>query len=811
MLRYLSLVVALTWKENYLTNTAYHLFIIASAVLLLHGTMQFIGKSPIKWPIITGGALALWTIGSLFQGLSLMFVTIPVFAFLALTYLYTGMQLLKHAQPGETARHIVGWLFIAWGVHQTDYPLLRPIKWFAPWGFLIGSILALSIAIGMILIYFEKMQKKLQEKEELHRNLIESSHDWIWEINANGIYTYTSPLVQELLGYTPEDILGKTSFELMPEAEASRLRETFKDISSKRAPFHGLEKIIRHKDGRLIVLETSGVPFYDGKGVYLGYRGMDQDISERKLAEETLQISEERLLESNQILSGVLEHTYVNTVFLDPQFNYRWVNRAYADTCRHEPYFFPGKYLFDLYPHEENQAIFQDVVNTGKSFFTTAKPFEFPDQTERGVTYWDWSLIPLKNDSGNVTGLVYTLAEVTERIRAEEEKDKLETQLQLAQKMESVGRLAGGIAHDFNNLLTVILGHAQLGLMKTDPSLPLFDNLEEIYKAGERSADLTRQLLAFARKQTVAPTVLDLNKILTGMLNMLQRLIGEDIELTWLPATDLWPVNMDPSQIDQILVNLCVNGRDAISGVGKITIETGNIVCNDSYCNHHTGFVPGEYVLLVVSDDGCGMDKETLGHIFEPFFTTKGVGKGTGLGLATVYGIVKQNNGLIYVYSEKDHGTTFNIYLPRHDVASRPAHAAESAEVFVVGGQETILLVEDERAILEMTTTMLKMQGYTVLPANTPEEAIHTAEEHSGEIHLLATDVIMPRMNGQDLAKKLLPLHPHIKHLFMSGYTANVIAHNGMLEVGVNFIQKPFSMQDLATKVREVLNCGQRR
>jgi signal transduction histidine kinase/ActR/RegA family two-component response regulator len=680
VLRYLSLIVALSWKENYLTNTAYHLFIIASAVLLLHGTMQFIGKLPIKWPIITGGALALWTIGSLFQGLPLMFVTIPVFAFLALTYLYTGIQLLKHAQPGETASRVVGWLFILWGVHQTDYPLLRPIEWFAPWGFLIGSILALSIAIGMILIYFEKTQK-------------------------------------------------------------------------------------------------------------------------------TLRFSEERLVESNQILSGVLEYTYVKTVFMDPQFNYRWVNRAYADTCRHEPYFFPGKNLFDLYPHAENQAIFQDVVNTGKSFFTTAKPFEFPDQPERGVTYWDWSLMPLKNDGGNVTGLVYTLAEVTERIRAEEEKDKLEAQLQLAQKMESVGRLAGGIAHDFNNLLTVILGHAQLGIMKTDPSQPIFVNLEEIHKAGERSADLTRQLLAFARKQTVVTAVLDLNKTVTGMLNMLQRLIGEDIELTWMPAADLWPVNMDPSQIDQILVNLCVNARDAISGVGKITIETGNIVCNDSYCDHHSGFVPGEYVLLVVSDDGCGMDKETLGQIFEPFFTTKGIGEGTGLGLATVYGIVKQNNGFIYVYSETNHGTTFNIYLPRHDVASGLMHA-EGAEVLAVGGPETILLVEDEQAILEMTTTMLKMQGYTVLPANTPDAAIHMAEEHNGEIHLLVTDVIMPRMNGHDLAEKLLPYYPDIKHLFMSGYTANVIAHNGMLEVGVNFIQKPFSMQDLATKLREVLNCG---
>jgi CheY-like chemotaxis protein len=286
---------------------------------------------------------------------------------------------------------------------------------------------------------------------------------------------------------------------------------------------------------------------------------------------------------------------------------------------------------------------------------------------------------------------------------------------------------------------------------------------------------------------------------------MLQRLIGEDIHLTWKPAKNLWPVKMDPSQIDQILANLCINARDAISDVGKITIETENMVFDNDYCTTHLGFLPGEYVRLVVSDNGCGMDKGTQSNIFEPFFTTKGIGEGTGLGLATVYGIVKQNHGFINVYSEPNQGTTFTIYLPRHEGNAGQADKHGTKEP-PSRGHETILLVEDEPAILNITSQMLEMQGYSVLTASTPDEAIRLAGEHTGEIHLLMTDVIMPVMNGRDLAKCLLSGYPHLKHLFMSGYTANVIAHHGVLDEGVNFIQKPFSLTALAKKVRYIFD-----
>ncbi|MCF8146422.1 MAG: PAS domain S-box protein [Deltaproteobacteria bacterium] len=395
-------------------------------------------------------------------------------------------------------------------------------------------------------------------------------------------------------------------------------------------------------------------------------------------------------------------------------------------------------------------------------------------------------------------------ANITERKRAEEAHRQLQDQLVQAQKMESVGRLAGGVAHDFNNMLAVILGRTEMMLMKMNPGDPLYSNLEQIQKVANRSADLTRQLLAFARKQTIAPKLLDLNETVEGMLKMLRRLIGEDIDLSWQPGTGLWPMKMDPAQVDQILANLCINARDAISKTGKLIIETRNVVLDESYCSKHAGFVIGEYVMLAVSDTGCGMKRETLENIFDPFFTTKEVGKGTGLGLSTVYGIVKQNAGFINVYSEPEKGTTFRIYLPRHkgEAESEPR---DSLEKLPMGSGETVLLVEDDAEILDIGKAMLESLGYSVHAANSPDDALGVARRHPGRIHLLMTDVVMPQMSGKDLAVRLTEKRPGTKTLFMSGYTADVIAHHGVLDKGIRFIQKPFSMHDLAVRVREAL------
>jgi PAS domain S-box-containing protein len=414
---------------------------------------------------------------------------------------------------------------------------------------------------------------------------------------------------------------------------------------------------------------------------------------------------------------------------------------------------------------------------------------------------------PLLSGQQRVIGCVLTLTDISERKRAEEEMAKLECQLQHAQKLDSVGRLAGGVAHDFNNMLGVIVGHANLVLMDLEAPHPFHSSLLEIRKAAERSADLTRQLLAFARKQTISPRVLQVNDTIASMLNMLQRMIGEGVVLDWQPLEGVWPVKLDPSQLDQILANLCVNARDSIADIGKITIETANCVLDEHYPADCGGFVPGDYVRLTVSDNGCGMDKETLALMFEPFFTTKGTGKGTGLGLATVHGAVKQNHGFISVLSEPGLGTAFSVFLPRYagDVPQATGGAAESP---ARRGHETILLVEDEPAILQVASTILTRQSYDVLAARSPRAAMQLARENAGRISLLLTDVVMPEMNGRDLARELLARDPQLKRLFMSGFTADVIADRGAIDEGVHFIQKPFSVHSLSAKVREVLDAA---
>lgn len=422
-----------------------------------------------------------------------------------------------------------------------------------------------------------------------------------------------------------------------------------------------------------------------------------------------------------------------------------------------------------------------------------------------GALVWiNLTISMVRSASGNPEHLIAVVEDITGRKRVEEEKQKLQYQLLQAQKMESVGRLAGGVAHDFNNMLGVILGNAELAMVRADRDNPIRKNIEEIQKAAEYSADLTRQLLAFARQQTVAPRVLDLNVTVNRMLNILSRLLGEEIELSWVPDPDLWPVRIDPAQIDQILMNLAANARDSITGLGRVWIETKNMVADENFCAGHAGFHPGEYVMLAVRDSGSGMSPETMANIFEPFFTTKERGKGTGLGLATVYGIVRQNNGLINVQSEPGQGTAFRIYFSKHG-RRIAADGGEMNPTPEMKGSGTVLLVEDEPMLLKLTQVMLESLGYTVLIATTPGEAIRLVEEYAGGIDLLMTDVVMPEMNGRDLAGRLLSLYPELKSVFMSGYTADVIAHHGVLEEGVNFIQKPFSIKDLAQKVREAL------
>ncbi len=606
----------------------------------------------------------------------------------------------------------------------------------------------------------------------------------------------------EMTGYTEKDLIGKNSRMLYPGDEEFEFvgREKYAQIAD-----HGtgtVETRWKKKDGTIIDVLLSSTPV-DLKDHSKGVTFTALDITERKQAENDLE-NEQRFL------AAVFDNIEESIVICDENGALLRFNEA-----ARKLHGLPEQPIKPEQWSEHYSLFMKDGITPmpteeiplyralqGEHVRDAEMLVVLPKTTPR---YLICNGQRLSNNSGKTIGAVVAMHDDTRRRMAEIEQEKLEAQLHQAQKLESVGRLAGGVAHDFNNMLGVILGHTELALLQADETHELHEDLKEIQKAAQRSADITKQLLAFARKQTISPRQLDLNDTVESMLNMLRRLIGENIDLVWQPAAHLWPVKMDPSQIDQILANLCINARDAVAGAGTLTIETGKKSFDEEYCRQHPGFIPGDFVQLSVSDNGCGMDKDTLDNLFEPFFTTKEIGKGTGLGLATIYGIVKQNNGFINVDSEPGQGSTFKIYLPR-SITEEDIDRAMLEKEATEGGTETILLVEDEPTILRMTRMMLERKGYTVLSAATPSEAIIIAKEHVGAIELLMTDVVMPEMNGRDLAAKLIELHPNIKLLFMSGYTADVISHQGVLDDMVEFIQKPFSMADMAEKVREVLD-----
>ena len=405
---------------------------------------------------------------------------------------------------------------------------------------------------------------------------------------------------------------------------------------------------------------------------------------------------------------------------------------------------------------------------------------------------------PLRDPDGVIQGVIGVALDVTDR-------ERLTDQLRQSQKMQAIGELAGGVAHDFNNLLMVVKGHAQLLIERLPEASPLRAGVQQMEKAADRAAALTRQLLAFSRKQVLQPRVLDMNEVVAGMIRMFSRVIGENIEMAFLPGGNLARVKADPAQIEQVLLNLVVNARDAMPEGGRLTIETSNIVLDRGYAATHASVEPGRYVMLSVTDTGCGMDDRTKARIFEPFFTTKGPGKGTGLGLATVYGVVKQSGGYIYVYSEVNHGTTFKIYLPQV-TAELDKPATETDPRGHARGTETILFVEDEQSVRDLVREFLGATGYCVLEAADGAQALRVAETHPGPIHLLVTDVVMPHLSGPELASKLAPNRPEMKVLFISGYTDDTVFRHGVLEGGVAFLQKPFNLKALAQRIREVLS-----
>jgi two-component system, cell cycle sensor histidine kinase and response regulator CckA len=650
---------------------------------------------------------------------------------------------------------------------------------------------------GRVLAVIRDISERKKAESMLH--LIYSSlnrtHDGVTWILEDGRIHHVNDTVCQMLGYTREELLGMHICDIDPGFMPGDWSAHVDDLTSVGSIT--FESSHRTKSGENIPIEvTSNYIEYEGQR---GSFALVRYIADRKRQEAALK-EKAALLEAqaNATIDGIL--------VVDENRKRLLTNQRIAE-------------LFEVPPHvlegDDDTPLLNHVVGMAKDpqgFVAKVKYlYENVHETSQDELEFINGLVvdrytsPVIGQDGKYYGRIWTFRDITERKRAEVEKTHLQTQLYQAQKMESVGRLAGGVAHDFNNMLGVILGHAELAL--DHPGLPeaINDSMLEIQKAAERSANLTRQLLAFARKQAIAPVALNLNEAVVGMLKMLQRLIGEDIKLNWVPNSEPQLIRIDPSQVDQILANLCANARDAIVGTGKVTIETGSAWFDEEFCSLHANYRPGEYVMLAVSDDGSGMDDVTLEHLFEPFYTTKDLGKGTGLGLATVYGIVQQNDGFITIYSELGQGTCFKIYLPRLSSGAEQ-QTVRVPQASLARGSETILLVEDELAILNMTAKMLQRQGYTVLSANSPGEAISIAREHAGQIDLLVTDVIMPEMNGRDLAQHLLGIYPEMKRVFMSGYTANVIANHGMLEEGIHFVQKPYTTKDLATKIRTALD-----
>ena len=639
-------------------------------------------------------------------------------------------------------------------------------------------------------------RRTAEERLRFHAQMLEGVRESIVATDMDGIVRYWSRGAEALYGYSADETVGKP-YRSFAGAIDPPDEDSFRRLIQANGFWRG-EHRQKRRDGSVFWSSTFISLFSDEFGRPSGYIGLDQDVTERKLAEEALRSSEERF---RQIAENAGEWIWEQ----DVDGLYTYSSPVVERILGYKPCDLVGKlHFFDLFaPHVRDQIVREAAGRTSRreAFWRLTIPVLHKDGR---LVYVETTGVPILDPDGSLRGYRGTDTDVTQLHLAQTAHEKLQLQLAQAQKMESVGRLAGGIAHDFNNMLQAILGHVEIALDQVSSQTPLHGDLLEIQRAASRSADLTRQLLAFARKQTVAPKILDLNETIESMLKMLRRLIGENVDLLWKPAANLGAVKMDPAQIDQILANLCVNARDAIGGVGTISIETGSVLFDDAFCSAHPGANPGAYARIAVSDSGCGMDKETLAHVFEPFFTTKAVGQGTGLGLATVYGIVKQNNGFVSAYSEVGQGSTFQICLPLHRGDS-PA-AASAGPTPETRGHETILLVEDEPTILSIARAMLERLGYRVLGAATPGEAIRLAESHAGHIDLLMTDVVMPEMNGRDLAKNILSLHPGLKRLFMSGYTADIIASHSIVDEGVHFIQKPFTKSDLSAKVRAAID-----
>ncbi|HYA88957.1 MAG TPA: ATP-binding protein, partial [Nitrospirota bacterium] len=651
----------------------YHELALFSGLLLAWGVSLFLGRGKSKIWLSTTVLLALWIVVAVMSDFSFIALTVPTFTFLAVIYIWTGIVFLRSHDLKGIGKYLIGWTFVIWGIHKGDYPFLRNIVWFAPWGYSLGESLGLTGAFGMLLIYFEKVKAELLKNEY-------------------------------------------------------KLQES--------------EKFIHN------ILET----------VDEGFIVVDRDM---------------RILSANRAYLNTLGMTLENVV---------------------------GKHCYEL-THRVNKPCYTVGEDCSvRHAFETGKPHSAVHSHHDSVSgnvYVETKSYPLYDGSGNIVSVIETISDITE-------KKRLEEQLHHAQKMEAIGTLAGSIAHDFNNILTAIIGYGYLLQNKMASDDPLRLNVDHIIESSNRAAQLTQGLLAFSRKQSIKMTPIKLNETVTRVQKLLSRIIGEDISLHVKLCDIELDILADSGQIEQVLMNLSVNARDAMPSGGSLSISTKMVNLDQDFCMVHGYGMKGTYALISVTDTGVGIDARSLKKIFEPFYTTKEVGKGTGLGLAIVYGIIKQHSGYINVYSELSNGTTFKIYLPL--ITAGADRMTSTQQESVKGGSETILLAEDDILLRDMITIILKDFGYHVLEAKDGLEAVRKFQDHQEVIDLVMLDFIMPKMGGKEAADAIRKIHPHVKILFQSGYPEDIVQQEKQPDAAVHFISKPASPQDILKKVREVLD-----
>jgi PAS domain S-box-containing protein len=654
---------------------------------------------------------------------------------------------------------------------------------------LLGLVLIFDVYTIYQQLQIHRIRRQLMAREELFRLISENAADMIAVVHMDGRRIYNSMAYQKVLGYSPEELKGSSSLgeihpDDLPRVQAAAEQSRLTGVGAN------LEYRIRHKDGTWRVLESTSSVILSEKGIAEKLVIVNRDITERKRASDALRLSEgsfRSMIENAPY--GIYRATAAGQLLRVNPALQKMLGYDSADEL------LKMNLATDLYSEPQEHQRIIELLATEKGFKDVEVEWKRKDGT---LAKARCSGLLVRDEAEQEAHFEVFAEDATE-------KRLLERQLQLAQKMEAVGRLSGGIAHDFNNLLGVIIGYSEVLKKRLKISDPLREHAEEIEKAGQRAASLTRQLLAFSRQQVLAPAVLNLNALLTDLGKMLPRLIGEDVELALKLDPKIGLVKADQSQIEQVVMNLVVNARDALPQGGRLVVETANVTLNQAYTLLHPGSRVGPYVMLSVTDNGTGMSVETLAHLFEPFFTTKERGKGTGLGLATVYGVVKQSGGYIWVDSEPGKGSSFKVYLPQiEEPASAPVVAALPAESF--RGKETILLVEDAGPLRKLAHALLEQNGYHVLAAENGAEALQIAEQKAKHIHLLLTDVIMPGMTGRALADRLVAQQAGLRVLYMSGYTDSAIADQGVLEPGTYLLHKPFTEEALIQKVREVLD-----